>query len=53
MKREERKRGPGRPTAKFMPEPIPDTPENVMAALLRTSPKPESEGDLLRDQEPE
>ncbi len=33
----------GRPPARPMPEPIPDTPENVARALLTTPPKKESE----------
>ena len=32
------KRGPGRP-ALPMPDPIPDTPENVAKAILSTPPK--------------
>ena len=33
----------GRPIEKPIPEPIPDTPENVAKALLTTPPKKESE----------
>ena len=43
---EPRKRG--RPVAKPMPEPIPDTPENIMRALLATPPRAEDEWDYLR-----
>lgn len=34
-----KKRRRGRPVTKPMPKPIPDTPENVMRALLATPPK--------------
>ena len=33
----------GRPVENKLPEPIPDTPENVAKALLTTPPKKESE----------
>ena len=33
------KRPRGRPVEKPMPEPIPDTPENIMRALLATPPE--------------
>ena len=33
------KRKPGRPPALVMPEPIPDTPENILRACLKTPPK--------------
>ena len=32
----ENRRGPGRPMKRKPPEPIPDTPENVIKSLLRT-----------------
>ena len=35
-----------------MPEPIPDTPENIMRAILSTPPKREDEWDYLK-REPE
>ena len=38
---------PGRPP-KPLPEPIPDTPENVARALLTTPPKAEHEWKYLR-----
>ncbi len=38
----------GRPPLS-MPEPIPDTPENVARAILNTPPKPESEWRYLRE----
>ena len=34
------KRHRGRPTARVMPDPIPDTPENVVRALCQGPPKP-------------
>ena len=39
QRRKQKKRGRGRPVTKPMPEPIPDTPENVMRALLATPPR--------------
>ena len=44
-------RGRGRPVEKPMPEPIPDTPENVARALLTTPPKGEDEWDYLKGRE--
>ena len=38
-RRKQKKRGRGRPVVKPMPKRIPDTPENVMRALLATPPK--------------
>lgn len=35
-----KKRRRGRPVEHPMPEPIPDTPENIMKAFLRTPPTP-------------
>ena len=43
------KRRPGRPTELVMPEPIPDTPENIARALLTTPPKSEKDWDYLKD----
>ena len=45
------KRQPGRPVKNTMPEPIPDTPENIARALLTTPPKKEDEWDYLKDRE--
>lgn len=42
------KRPRGRPVEKPMPEPIPDTPENIMRALLATPPKREDEWEYLK-----
>ena len=42
------RKGPGRPVEKEMPEPIPDTPENVMRALLRGKPRAKDDWDYLR-----
>ncbi len=33
----------GRPAKRNLPEPIPDTPENIARAILTTSPKPDDE----------
>ncbi len=44
-------RGRGRPVEKPMPDPIPDTPENVARALLTTPPKGEDEWDYLKERE--
>ena len=45
------KRPRGRPVTNTMPEPIPDTPENIARALLTTPPKKEDEWDYLKDRE--
>ena len=37
----------GRPTKHPLPEPIPDTPENIAAALMNTPPP--TEWDYLKD----
>ena len=39
----------GRPIEKPLPEPIPDTPENIARALLTTPPKKEGDWDYLKD----
>ena len=46
-----KKRGRGRPVEKEMPEPIPDTPENVARALLSTPPKEDGDWDYMKDRE--
>ena len=52
MSKDARKPAPrGRPVEKQMPEPIPDTPENIARALLTTPPKKEDEWDYLKDRE--
>lgn len=43
------KRGPGRPIERPLPEPIPDTPENIMRAVLATPPKRDDEWRYLQD----
>ncbi len=43
-----RKRKPGRPS-KPMPEPIPDTPENVARALMTSPPRKPDEWEYLRE----
>ena len=45
----EKPRPRGRPVKNKMPEPIPDTPENIARALLTTPPKKEDEWDYLKD----
>ena len=38
----------GRLVEKPLPEPIPDTPENIMRAILNTPPKKDEEWDYLK-----
>ncbi len=38
----------GRPVEKPLPEPIPDTPENVARALVSSPPKDEGDWDYLK-----
>ena len=38
----------GRPVTRTMPDPIPDTPENIMRALVGTPPKKKGEWDYLK-----
>lgn len=42
---------PGRPVEELMPDPIPDTPENIARALVSPSPKREDEWDYLKETE--
>ena len=42
----------GRPRTHPMPDPIPDTPQNVARALMTTPPPKESEWQYLRDAPP-
>ena len=39
----------GRPPVYDMPEPIPDTPENVAKAILATPPKQDDEWEYLKE----
>ena len=39
----------GRPAKRTMSEPIPDTPENIMRAILNNPPKKRGEWDYLKD----
>ena len=39
----------GRPVTNRMPEPIPDTPENIARALLTTPPKKDGDWDYLTE----
>ena len=41
----------GRPVEKAMPEPIPDTLENIAKAVLSTPPKAEDEWEYLKKSE--
>ena len=41
MPKDDKKRGRGRPVENEMPEPIPDTPENVARAAMQGPPKRE------------
>ena len=41
----------GRPIKNTMPEPIPDTPENIARALLTTPPKKDDEWDYLKERQ--
>ncbi len=50
MSKDARKPAPrGRPVEKQMPEPIPDTPENIARALLTTPPKKDGDWDYLKE----
>ena len=42
----------GRPRTYLMPDPIPDTPQNVARALMTTKPKADSEWQYLKDAPP-
>lgn len=48
-KQSDKKRG--RPPVYVMPEPIPDTPENIAKAILTTPPKKRSEWKFIQEQE--
>ena len=41
----------GRPPTLTMPEPIPDTPENVMDAVVTTPPRKRSEWKFIQEHE--
>ena len=43
------KRERGRPQERAMPEPIDDTPDNIMRAIVNTPPKAEDEWRYLSD----
>ena len=47
-KDEQKKRQRGRPPVYPMPEPIPDSPENIAKAILSTPPKKDSEWEYLK-----
>ena len=48
---EKLKRPRGRPVKNEMPEPIPDTPENIMRAFLKTPPRKNAEWKFMRDRQ--
>ena len=45
----ESKRKRGRPVKYTMPEPIPDTPENIAKAILSTPPKKPQDWKFMQD----
>ena len=49
MARGKSKRQRGRSSKRTMPEPIPDTPENIMRAILDTPPKRDDEWRYLTE----
>ena len=50
-KRLEKCRKAGRPSTLTMPEPIPDTPENIAKAVLNTPPKKRHEWKFVQEHE--
>ena len=52
MTESKEQRKPGRPVKRKPPEPIPDTAEGVVAALLKTRPKAERDALRRRGEEP-
>ena len=46
------KRPRGQPRTHLLPEPIPDTPQNVARILMTTQPPKETEWQYLRDAPP-
>ena len=54
MSDEQRAKKPrGRPVEYPMPDPIPDTPENIMKAFLGTPPRKRSDWKFAKDREQE
>ena len=43
----------GRPRTHLMPDPIPDTPDNVALILMTTKPKLDDEWEYLKNQQAE
>ena len=41
----------GRPVQHELPEPIPDTPKNIMRALLKTAPRKDDEWKFMRERQ--
>ena len=53
MNKDDKKPAPrGRPVKNIMPEPIPDTPENIARAIMRHQPKPKGQWRYLKDNHP-
>ena len=50
MKRKERKKKRGRPVTHVMPEPIPDTPENIARIFMNSPVVPKGGWRFLKDQ---
>lgn len=48
MNKRRRNRRRGRPVEYPMPEPIPDTPRNIIKAILRTPPTPREKWRFMR-----
>ena len=48
---EPKKKARGRPVEHKLPDPIPDTPENIMKAFLKTPPKKREEWKFVQERE--
>ena len=48
---EPKKQPRGRPVEHKLPEPIPDTPENIMKAFLKTPPKKREEWKFVQERD--
>ncbi len=51
MNDEKQKRPRGRPPKHLMPEPIPDTPENIMKAFIKTPPRKREDWKFVQERE--
>ena len=47
----EHKKPRGRPVKHKLPDPIPDTPENIMKAFLKTPPRKRKDWKFVQDRE--